>query len=218
MQFIRLSFNTDPNLGLYGFATESYCLLGFESTSLDKIKSVLGVDTKVLTIAESKFVGIFAAGNSNGIVVPKIIEDYELKRLKQALGDINVEVIKAKHTALGNLILCNDKGCLVSPSLVKYKKQISDCLGVEVETGRIARTEIVGSAGRASNNGCLLHRDASQKDLERIENLLKVKADVGTVNFGTPFIKAGIILNSKGIIISDRSTGPEIDRCFEVFK
>jgi translation initiation factor 6 len=217
MQFIKTNFNADPNIGLYGFATDSYCLLGMEPKHLVKMKDALGVDIRITPVAETRFVGIFAAGNKNGLLLPKIIEDYELKKLKQFFG-INIQVIESKTTALGNLVLCNDKGCLISSHLKKFKMQIQDCLGVEVQIGKIANTEIIGSAGRATNKGCLVHREASEEEIKFVENLLKVKVDVGTINFGTPFIKAGIIVNSKGMVVSDNSTGPELDRCFEVFE
>ncbi len=217
MEFIKASFNGDPNIGLYGFATDKYCLIGMEPNSIKKIKATLEVDVKVATIAETHFVGIFAAGNKNGIIVPKNIEDYELKRLKKML-DVKIEVIDSKHTALGNLVLCNDKGCLISSLLKDHAKQIEKCLGVDVEVATIAGTEIIGSAAKANNNGCVAHRDATEEELKLIERVLKVKADVGTISFGTPFIKAGVIVNNKGVIISEPSTGPEIDRCFEVFQ
>lgn len=216
MQFARINFNSDPNVGLYGFATDSYCLLGFETQHLNKIQKALGVEVKVTSVAETAFAGIFVAGNKNGILVPKTAEDYEIKRLKE-LG-INVWTVKSDHTALGNLVLCNDKGCVISNLLKKYKKDIAECLGVEVVVGSLAKETIVGSAGRASNKGCLCHRESKEKDIQAIEKILKVKADVGTMNFGTPFIKAGIIVNSKGMVVSDKSTGPELDRCFEVFE
>jgi translation initiation factor 6 len=217
MQFLKTSFNGDQNVGLYGFATNSYCLLGFEPNSAKKISDTLGVKVVPVSIAETVFAGIFVAGNSNGIVVPKTTEDYEIKRLKELLG-INVQVIETDHTALGNLVLCNDNGCIISNLLRKYKKAISDALGVEVQVGTLAKETIVGSAGRVTNNGCLCHRDSKDLEMKEIENILKVKSGVGTINFGTPFIKAGIIVNSKGMVVSEKSTGPELDRCFEVFE
>lgn len=217
MEFIKTDFNGDKNIGLYGFATDSYCLLGINPSNIEKIKKIIGVKIIALPIAESRLNGIFAAGNKNGIIVPKIIEPHEIKNLRKALG-INIVVIESKETALGNLVLCNDKGCIVSNLLEKYKDQIRDALNVEVETGTVGKTEIVGSAAKATNKGFLAHREATEEELKNLESILKVKGDIGTVSFGTPFIKAGIIVNSKGLIISESSTGPEIDRCFEVFE
>ncbi len=217
-KFLRAKFNGDPNIGLYGFATDDYCLLGLESNKkiLKQIKKILKTDIKFSTIAGTELSGIFIAGNKNGIILPKIIEKYELKNLKK-LFDLNFEIIKSRQTALGNLILCNDNGCLISEKLKRFKKKISDVLDCEVQTGTIANLDIVGSAATTNNIGCLCHREAAEEEMVKIEELLKVKVDVGTVGYGSPFIKSGIIVNSKGIVFSELSTGPEIGRFEEVF-
>lgn len=216
MEFIKTDFDGDNNIGLYGFATDEYCLLGKEPNNKKKLESILGVEIKICPIAATTFVGIFVAGNKNGIIVPKIIEDEELEKLKQ-LG-FNVTVIDSRETALGNLVLCNDNGCIISKLLEQYKDQIGEALGVKVEVGEVANFEIVGSAGKATNKGCLVHREANEDEVKAIEDNLKIKVDVGTISFGTPFIKAGVIVNSNGLIVSGTSTGPEIDRCFEVYE
>jgi translation initiation factor 6 len=215
-KFLKAKFNGDPNIGLYGFANDSYCLLGLDTNFLHKIKQILKVDVKISTITGTELIGLFAAGNSKGIVLTKIIESYELKRLKE-LFDLNLEVIKSKETAIGNLVLCNDKGCLISERLKKFKKQIEDALDCEVDTGRVAGLDIVGSTALASSIGCLCHREAKEEEMKKIEELLKVKVDVGSVSYGSPFIKAGLIVNSKGIIFSEETTGAELGRISEVF-
>jgi translation initiation factor 6 len=217
-KFLRVNFNGDPNIGLYGFSTDSYCLLGIELDQkiLQKIKEILKTKMIVTTIACIEFLGLFVAGNKNGLILPKIVEDYEVKKLKE-LG-LNIKVLDSKETALGNLILCNDNGCLISNMLKKYKKEISDTLGCEVETGKIADLEIVGSCAVASNTGCLCHREATEEEMKTIEGLLKVKVDVGSISYGSPFIKSGVIVNSKGIAFSKQTTGAEMGRIEEVFK
>jgi len=209
-KFLKTNFYGDPNIGLYGFATDKYSLLGIKPRKITILKTKL----KVSSIAGTDLVGIFAIGNKNGILLPKIAEDYEIKKLKK----FNIEIINSRKTALGNLILCNDNGCLIPKDFSKFKKQIQDALDVEVDIGTIADLELLGSCARASNKGCLCHREATEKELEKIKNLLKVKVDIGTVGYGNPFIKAGIIVNSNGILVSDLTTGPELERIFEVFE
>ncbi|MFH1474020.1 MAG: translation initiation factor IF-6 [Candidatus Aenigmatarchaeota archaeon] len=217
-KFSKIEFNGDPNIGLYGFATNDYCVLGIDPRKkiLEQIKKTLKADIKVSTITGTQLIGLFASGNSNGIVLTKIIENYELNKLKKLFG-INLEVIKPRETALGNLILCNDNGCIISKSLFKYKKAISDALGCEVVVGKVANVDIVGSVAIASNVGCLCHREATKQEMEKIEKLLKVKVDVGTVGYGSPFIKSGLIVNSKGALYSEGTTGAELGRISEVF-
>ncbi|MEM7820272.1 MAG: translation initiation factor IF-6 [Candidatus Aenigmatarchaeota archaeon] len=217
-KFMRTVLNRDPNIGLYGLATDRYCLLGVEPQKkiADKISDTLGIPLYFSHIAESELIGIFATGNSNGIILTKIVEKYEVAKFKK-LFDINIGIIKSKETAIGNLVLCNDNGCLISPVLKKFRKSIADCLGAEVATGTIAGLEIVGSAAVASNRGCLCHRAATEAELKVIEELLKVKTDIGTVGFGSPFIKSGLLVNSNGAVIAQTSTGPELGRIADVF-
>ena len=70
-KFLKADFNGDSNVGMYGFATDSYCLLGLQpKPSLrDKVKSTLNTEIKVATIVGTELVGLFAAGNKNGIVL-----------------------------------------------------------------------------------------------------------------------------------------------------
>lgn len=217
-KFSKARFNGDPNMGLYGFATDTYCLLGMtpQKNVLDLLVKTVGSKPKITTISGTELLGLFVAGNSNGIILPKIIEEYELKKLKKMLG-LNIEVLKSKETALGNLILCNNKGCIISRSLSRFRKTIEDVLGCEVGLGTVAGLNIVGSTAAATNIGCLCHREAKEKEMEKIEQILKVKVDVGTVGYGSPFIRSGVIVNSKGVLYSDGTTGAELGRIEEVF-
>lgn len=216
IKFLRTNFHGDPNIGLYGFATDKYCLLGLDLPLriAERIYEILRVNVKIIKISGTEFVGLFTAGNRNGIVLPSIVDKEEIRPLKK-IG-LDVTVLKSKETALGNLILCNDSGAIISSRLRKFKKDISDCLDCETEVGSIAGLNIVGSAAVTSNFGCLCYRSAKESEIKKIEDVLKVKADVGSVG-GSPFVKGGIIVNGTGIIASESATGPELDRMQEVF-
>ncbi|MFZ3077784.1 MAG: translation initiation factor IF-6 [Candidatus Aenigmatarchaeota archaeon] len=215
MKFIRTNFNGDPNIGLYGFASDGYCLLGNLPKHRQKMEEYLKVKISAAQMAGTELAGIFAAGNSNGILVSKIADAREVKEIKKALG-INVLVIKAKATAIGNLVVCNDKGCIISSMLKKFGKDIAEALDCETAVGKVAGLHIVGSAAVATNKGCLCHRDAGEDELKGIEELLKVKTDIGSIG-GSPFVKAGIIANGSGIVVSEEASGPELQRIDEVF-
>jgi len=132
------------------------------------------------------------------------------------LFGMNVKVLDSNFTALGNLILCNGHGALVSKLFTKReKKSIENCLGVEACFSTAAGIQTVGSCGVVTGKGCLLHRDASEEEVKIAEEVLKVKADIGTANFGSPFVGSCIIANSKGAIIGESTTGPEIIRLQE---
>ncbi len=202
----------NPNLGLFASCNDSICVAGYSSLSRNA-NEVLGVNLLETTISFSRATGIFLAMNSNGIAIPHIAEDSELSKLKK-LG-LNVCIIKTTETALGNLILVNDKGCVMSATLSKFKKELEDCFGCEVLTGTLAGLDLVGSCAVATNKGLLAHRDCTEQELNHMESVLKVKGDIGTANFGSPFVGAFILANSKGFLVSDLTTGPEIARIDE---
>jgi translation initiation factor 6 len=102
--------------------------------------------------------------------------------------------------------------------LKRDKKKIEDCLGVSTELSTIAGMDVVGSCGVATNLGCLLHRDVREDELGLIQDILRVETDIGTANFGSPFVGACVIANSKGAVVGESSTGPEITRLMETLK
>jgi len=216
MKILQTNFFGDPNIGLFGKCSDSICLLGnfFSEKYNKRIEDVLKTDVLPLTIANTYLIGIFCCLNSKGIVLPKIVESWELKKIKET--GLNVEILKTKFTALGNLILCNDKGAIISKILKKTdKKRIEDCLGVEAAYSTIASMSNIGSCGVATNSGCLVHRDANDSEIKKIQDIVKVNVDVGTANFGSPFVGSCLLANSKGAVIGRSSTGPEVNRMME---
>lgn len=207
-------------MGLFGKSSDRFCILGnfIQDKTVQRIEDALKVKSIKLTVANTDLIGIFCCFNSNGILLPKIVNGAEIEKfkiLKKEFG-IELKILKSKFTALGNLILCNDNGVVISDVFSKKdKKIIEDCLGADGEYGSVAGMSIVGSCGVTTNKGCLLHRDASEKEIEKIEEILKVKADIGTANFGSPFIGSCCFANGNGGIIGESTTGPEINRFIE---
>ncbi|MEM5879174.1 MAG: translation initiation factor IF-6 [Candidatus Aenigmatarchaeota archaeon] len=219
MKIWQTNFFGDHNLGLYGKACDRICILGkLLEEKREKIEEVLKVKTVALSLSNTDFAGIFCALNENGIVLTKILTNLEREKFVELkkLFDINLLILKSKFTAIGNLVLCNGKGAIVSELLSKKeKKEIEDCLGVETVFSNIAGVKTVGSCGIATNKGCLLHRDVSEEEIKIVEEVLKVKADIGTANFGSPFIGSCSIANSNGVLVGESTTGPEITRLQE---
>jgi translation initiation factor 6 len=209
---LRTNFSGDQNLGLYGFATDKYCFLGIPGK---KIKPVLGVPVYMCPILNTYFSGIFVAGNSQGIVISKPVKDYDMHRLRQHFK--NILVLKTKYNALGNLILMNDNGAIISPLLKKNRHEIKHFFGLNCEVSTIAKQRIAGNLGLATNKGCLLHPKVRQYEKKVIEDVLGVSSDIGTVNFGSPYPGAGMLANTNGVVVSERTSGPELGRIAEVF-
>lgn len=214
--FIRTSFNSDPNLGLYSFATDKYCFLGLNNKKVSKkIKQTLRVPFYICPILNTNFSGIFVAGNSYGIVISKPVKYYDMYRLRHYFE--NILVLKTKYTAIGNLILMNDNGAILSPLLKKNKQEIKQLFCINCEISTIAKQRIVGNLGSATNRGCLLHPKVRQNEKKIVEDVLGVESDIGTVNYGSSYPGAGIIANSNGVVVSEQTSGPELGRIIEVF-
>lgn len=221
MKILQTNFFGDHNIGIYGKACDKFCVLSslVKENLKKKIEELLKIKIFPVTIAKTDLVGIFCSLNSNGIVLPKIAAEKEveiLREIEKELG-INVGIVESKFTAVGNLILCNDKGAVISKVFTrKDKRKIEDLLGVSSEYLNISGMRTLGSCGIATNQGCLVHRDSKEEEVKIIEEVLKVKVDVGTANFGSPFVGSCAIANSNGAVIGESTTGPELVRISEV--
>lgn len=203
--------NGNPNIGLYGFCTDTYALVGKEVPPklAEKIGKALKVPVHRITIAGTSFIGVFIAGNKNGIVIPSIIFDYELEALKKL--KIPFQVIDTKLTCLGNNILCNDQGALVNPEFSQQEMQfIQKVLKVPTQKATIIELDNLGSLAALNKHGVLVHMDADEKDLKLLKKVFGVEAFPGTVNLGNPYIKAGLLCNDHGYVIGEQSGGPEM--------
>ena len=129
--------------------------------------------------------------------------------------DVVIELIEDNHNALGNLIVCNDKGAVASRSLRHHFDTISRVLKVPVVEGSVMDNDLVGSLCIATNKGFMIAIDAEEPDYESFKNNLKVNGDIGSINFGGIFVKSGIVANSNGVFVGKMSTGPELGRVDE---
>jgi translation initiation factor 6 len=94
--------------------------------------------------------------------------------------------------------------------LEKDLRNVSDAFGVEVVLGEIAGLPYVGSLATATNKGVLAHPLLKDEERKRLEDVLKVPVDVGTVNCGVPYVGTGLIANSRGAVAGFVTTGPEL--------
>jgi len=172
-------------------------------------------------INNSNLIGVYTASNKNGIIVPHIIREEELQSLKMYTKNLNsdyqIGVLKSKDNAFGNLIVCNDKGAIISSFLKDYKKIIEDTLNVETIVYEYVDMNLPGSISVANNKGCLVHPLATDEEIEIITDILKVnETDVSTVNRGMPYLSSGAVVNDRSGIFGHRCTGPEMMRLTNV--
>ncbi len=192
------------------YATNEYCLVGkgIPQKHLEIIEKVLKVPIHMIHMAGTSMIGVFVAGNKNCLLVPETAYDDELEVLKKL--NINFEVINTKLTALGNNILCNDNGALISTEFSdEARDAIKTALKVEVIKTEIAEMEAIGAIGSMNAKGMIIHEEASDKEIELLEKTFDIKVFKGTVNLGNPYISSGLVTNDNGFIMGEMTSGPE---------
>ena len=203
---------------MYGLATDKFCLLGKSIREKDAkdIANALKVPVFQLSFYGTDLVGLFAVANSNTILLPDIIYDYELKKLRKELAKLNVkvEILETNHSAFGNNLIVNDKAGFISNAysedeIEKIKKVFPK---VKFE---ILDLSIPGSIGKVTNKGGIFEPNLPDTIIKKIEKSLGFEVGLGTVNMGNPFISSGIIANSFGFVMGANSSGFEVTRVDE---
>ena len=207
---LKTSFHQNPNIGLCGFANDKFALLPHivSQKQEEEIAKVLQVPAHKVNMCGTSLIGVFVTGNNHGILIPHIAFDSEIKRIEQ--WKIPYTVINTDHTALGNNIVANDQVALIGPDLEPVKNDIKKALNVaKVSVFTIQNIPVVGAMMILNDKGCLLSAIASEEEASFIENFFKVPVTQGTVNLGSPYVRSGLITNSKGFVFGDRTGGPE---------
>ncbi len=199
-------------MGAFGVISDRFMFISpnMSEKGLNVLERTFNLPLTQSTIATMDAVGLVAAGNSNGILVPYITTDEELEAIERS-SEVRVDWIDNKMTALGNIILANDHGALCHPDFdQKTRRKIADVLGVEVVPGTIAKLPIVGANSIVTNNGAIVHPMATAEEIELLAQLLKVEVEVGTVNRGSPYTSLGVLANTDGMIAGSETTGVEL--------
>ena len=186
--------------------------------TLKKFRNTFEEPLSPLTINNSNLLGVYMVSNKNGAIVPDLIRDDELSLLKNTVnGEMNIGVLKSIDNAFGNLILCNDKGAIISTFIKNNKKEVEDILNVETIVYEFADSRLPGSISLANNHGCVVTPLANDDEIEFISSILKVdEIDVSTINRGIPYLSSGAVVNDKSGIFGINSTGPEMMRLSNV--
>ncbi|MGH9923253.1 MAG: translation initiation factor IF-6 [Nitrososphaerales archaeon] len=209
-----------PNIGIFLKANDKFLFVpkGFANSKIEKLEGFLDIKCVNTSIAHTRLLGPLMVVNNQGIVVPRITEDEEVRDLKKATG-MNVVKLETKLTAVGNLIVANDKAAIASRVLPKEMfKDLQDILGVPVECMNVASYHQVGAVIVSTNVGAAVHPKASEKEIEMIKNILNVEVEPVTVNGGVPYVGAGMVGNSRSIVVGSLTTGPELIMLTRAFK
>ncbi|MBE0516961.1 MAG: translation initiation factor IF-6 [Methanophagales archaeon] len=208
-------------IGVFAGCTESLVLVPPQVSDrlAAEMERALKVKAVKTSIAETALVGCLAVGNTNGFIFSPYTLESEIQRIEEfsraegLRGAMRKLPARDRMTAAGNIILANDTVALVHP-LVSEKTidVIAETLGVKVYKGTIGGLKTVGMAAVATNRGILAHKNATQEELEFLEEIFELPVEIGSVNFGVPLIGAALLANTKGYAAGYETTGAELGR------
>ncbi|MEM4486497.1 MAG: translation initiation factor IF-6 [Zestosphaera sp.] len=214
----KLRIFGNPNVGVYVFTNNRITIVpeGIHEEAKKTLKNVLGTDLIEVRIADSTLIGVLVAGNDRTVLLPKIVRDEELDKLRSA--GVPVKVIQTTFTALGNVVLANNRFALLHPEVSDVEADlVRSELGVSsIRRGVVARVLTVGSVGVLNDYSGVFHPDSNDEELKSLEEFFGVRVGTATVNFGVGFVKVGLIMNNNGAVVGELTTGPEIMRLMEI--
>ena len=201
-------------MGVFARATDEYLLVGtnVDEELLEALCEELSVPAIETTIGGSGTIGALLAGNSNGLIASGRLTGAEHEALEDATS-LPVTPLPGTINAAGNVVLANDEGALVHPDVPEEAiVAVAEGLDVPAESASIADIGTVGTAAVATNRGVLCHPKTSDADLDFLEELFGVPADIGTINYGAPLVGSGLVANEHGYVTGEDTTGPELGR------
>ena len=211
---LRAALSGSSYVGVFARATDDCVLVrpDMDEDLVAEFEAELEVQAVKTTVAGSGTVGALAAGNENGLLVGSRVADRERERIESATG-LSVHELPGRINAAGNVVLANDTGAYVHPDLPRHAvRAVREGLDVPVERGDLAGVQTVGTAAVATNKGVLAHPKATDEELDHLEDVLGVPADIGTINYGGPLVGSGLIANDHGFVVGNDTSGPELGR------
>ncbi len=207
-----ISLGGNPFIGVYVAAGESMAVVPPDTpkTFVEAIKEALDVEVVSTTLGGSRVIGSLMAMNSSGALVSPFSTDEEIAALKEFL---EVRRLPGKYSAVGNNILVNNRGAVVNPSIrSSHYRLIKDVLDVEVMKMSIGGIKTVGSACLINDKGGLCHPNVTDEELETLSEFFGIPFAPGTLNYGTGYVGACALANTRGALIGDASTPIEMGK------
>jgi translation initiation factor 6 len=212
-----ITFAGDPNIGVFARVLGDIAIVPPESTEEFKtaIRNALEVTLVETTIQGSAIVGSLVAGNSRGVVVSGLATEEEVARLAEYR---EVLLLNESMNAAGNVIMANDTFAAVHQDMpTDLSKAIGEFLGVEVISLTLGGVKTVGMAGVATNRGVIVHPRATERQIAMLEEIAKVPVGTGSINMGGALVGTGLLVNERGYLAGNATSGFELGRIEDVF-
>ena len=212
-----ITFAGDPNIGVFARVFGDIAIVPPDSTAEFKaaVRDALGVTLVETTIQGSPIIGSLVAGNSRGVVVSGLATEEEIGRLAEHR---EVLLLTESMNAAGNVIMANDTFAAVHEDMpTDLSKAIGEFLGVEVIHLTLGGVKTIGMAGVATNKGVIVHPRATERQIAVLEEIAKVPVGTGSINMGGALVGTGLLVNEKGYLAGNATSGFELGRIEDVF-
>lgn len=217
MNISKIRVYGSPHIGVFVFANDKAAIVppDLDKKVLNDISETLNVEIVETKVAKTVLNGVMITGNNYGILLPRTVTEDEYSYLKKVLSKhgLEVYVTRSKYTALGNVMLVNNKAAVVNEEFEREELiSIKEVLNVNIHTRNVMNLTIPGGLAVVTDRGGVIHPDVPDDEVKVLMNLFGVYIEKATVNSGIPFVKSGIVTNNKGILVGEITTGPEILR------
>lgn len=214
-----IDFYNNPNIGLFFYTNNEKTIIPeITPTSVKSlIKEELSTELVECNTYESSVNNVFLTGNNEFLFAPSILTNKEEEALNNIKG-LKLVVLDTKLNALGNNMCFSKNNVLINPKFENKIVKKLEGLGFKVSKGRVAGVNTVGANLITFGSKALVNPDASESEMESVKKALSLDCVKGTVNNKSNIVKAGLIVNNKGVLVSKNMTGPEMMKVEEVFK
>ena len=212
-----ITFAGDPNIGVFARVLGDIAIVPPESTDEFKtaVRNALEVTLVETTIQGSAIIGSLVAGNSRGVVVSGLATEEEIDLLAKYR---EVLLLNESMNAAGNVIMANDTFAAVHEDMpTDLARAIGEFLEVEVIHLTLGGVKTVGMAGVATNKGVIVHPRATERQIAMLEEIAKVPVGTGSINMGGALVGTGLLVNEKGYLAGNATSGFELGRIEDVF-
>lgn len=211
-----IDFYNNPNIGLFFYTTDKVTFVPIMTPEkvIEMIKDELKTKIIQCDVYNTSVLNIFLVGNEEYLFVPTILSEEDIKSVKKS--KLKVVIVDTKLNALGNNMVFSGKNVLINPAFEDSVVELLESKGFKVSKGLIADVGTVGANVMIFEKNALINPDATNSEIDFLEKALGVSADYGTVNNGSKIVKAGLVVNKHGVLISKSMSGPEMMRIEEL--
>ncbi len=214
-----IDFYNNPNIGLFFYTTDKVTII--PSITPDKVQKIIKDELKtelvITNVYSSSVNNIFLKGDEEVLFAPKIITKEEEKILNK-IKSVKLVILNTKLNALGNNMVFHKKKIVLNPGLEDEVIEQLEKLGYKTLKSTIAGVGTVGANLVIIKENGLVNPDVKEKELKEVSEFLGVELVRGTVNNKSNIVKAGLVINKNGVIVSNVMTGPEMMSIEELTK